>query len=108
MWAKVQSDCFFYEELFCFESIVVDRHSFDAYPDPSFHFDAEPDPDLDPTPSLTHVGNFYTYIYSSASLPCFIFHVGIIGVIIMKKFSKSIRSLASHLVEMDTNSNPAK
>jgi hypothetical protein len=31
---------------------VVDRHSFDAYPDPIFHFDADPDPN--PTPRFTH------------------------------------------------------
>ncbi len=29
-------------------SSVVDRHLFDADPDPNFHFDAELDPDLDP------------------------------------------------------------
>ncbi len=31
---------------------VVDRHSFDAYPDPTFHFDGAPDPN--PTPRFTH------------------------------------------------------
>jgi hypothetical protein len=36
---------------------VLNRHSFDADPDPyqTFHFDADPDLDLDPTPNLTHV-----------------------------------------------------
>ncbi len=34
---------------------VVDRHSFDAdpNPDPTFHFDADPDPEQDPTLNLT-------------------------------------------------------
>jgi hypothetical protein len=45
---------------------VVDRHRFDANPDPdpNFHVDADPDPEpdqhdadhADPTPSFTHVG----------------------------------------------------
>ncbi len=39
---------------------VVDRHRFDAGPDPdpTYHFDADPDsyPDPDPTLSFTHVG----------------------------------------------------
>jgi hypothetical protein len=34
-----------------------------------------------PTPSFTHVGFFYTYILSSASLHCFMFLVIIVGVI---------------------------
>jgi hypothetical protein len=33
--------------------IVVGRHRFDADPEPTFHFDA--DPDLDPTPTFKHV-----------------------------------------------------
>jgi hypothetical protein len=48
----------------------VDRHSFDADPDPNFHVDADPDPDTDwpqnyadpfaePIVSLTHVGKFF-------------------------------------------------
>jgi hypothetical protein len=39
----------------------VDRHRFDAdpdpVPDPTIHFDADPDPDPDPTTSFTHVEN---------------------------------------------------
>ncbi len=39
---------------------VVDRHRFDADPDPNFHVDADPDldwhhNDADPTPSFRHV-----------------------------------------------------
>jgi hypothetical protein len=30
----------------------VDRHPFDAYPEPTFHFDAAPDPN--PTARFTH------------------------------------------------------
>jgi hypothetical protein len=35
----------------------VDGHRFDAvlHPDPTFHSDADPDPNSDPTPSFTHV-----------------------------------------------------
>jgi hypothetical protein len=51
---------------------VLDRHRFDANPDPIFHFD--PDSDPDPTPSFTHVGksgeNILTFIHISASLYC--------------------------------------
>ncbi len=34
------------------ETSNVDRHRFDAYPDldPTFHFDADQDPNPDPTP----------------------------------------------------------
>jgi hypothetical protein len=45
-----------------FFSSVVDRHRFDANLDPdldpTFRSDADPDPDLDPdpTPSFTHIG----------------------------------------------------
>jgi hypothetical protein len=35
----------------------VDRHRFDAHPDPTFHFDADPDPYPDPITSFTRVGN---------------------------------------------------
>ncbi len=34
----------------------VNRHCFDAVPDPTFHFDADLVPDPDPTPCFTHVG----------------------------------------------------
>jgi hypothetical protein len=43
-----------YPRKLTYESIVVDRHRFDADPDPTFDFDADPDPD--PTPSFTHIG----------------------------------------------------
>ncbi len=34
---------------------VVDRHHFDADPDPTYHFVADPDPDPVHTSSFTHV-----------------------------------------------------
>jgi hypothetical protein len=37
-------------------TIFLDRHRFDANPDPSFHFHPDPDSDPDPTPSFTHDG----------------------------------------------------
>jgi hypothetical protein len=36
--------------------LFVNRHYLEADPDPKFHFDADEDPDVDPTPRLTHVG----------------------------------------------------
>jgi hypothetical protein len=35
----------------------VERHRINAGPDLAFHFDDDPDLDLDSSPSLTHVGN---------------------------------------------------
>jgi hypothetical protein len=41
---------------YCITS-VVDRHCFEANPDPNFDADPDPDPDLEwPTPSFTYVG----------------------------------------------------
>jgi hypothetical protein len=34
----------------------VDRHSFDAYPDPTFYFDADPDSNPNTAPSFAHIG----------------------------------------------------
>jgi hypothetical protein len=64
----------------------VDRHRFDANPDPNFHVNADPDPNpdldwhqndeapyADPTPSFTHVGRsdfFFTFSPIIASLQC--------------------------------------
>jgi hypothetical protein len=58
----------------------VAQHRFDADPGPTFHFDADlnPDPDADPTSSFTHVEKsefFFTFNNSSASFHCFIFLV---------------------------------
>jgi hypothetical protein len=41
-------------------SCVVDRHRFDADPDPdsTFHFVADPDPDSNPNQSFTRVRKF--------------------------------------------------
>jgi hypothetical protein len=57
--------------------------SFDADPDPTFHFDADPE-DQDPTPSFTHVrksGNYF-YCYSQQGQCQFIlFYILSSGVI---------------------------
>jgi hypothetical protein len=37
-------------------SSTVNQQRFDANPDPTFHFDVDPEPDLDPSPSVAHVG----------------------------------------------------
>ncbi len=45
------------QAIFCITN-VVNRHRFhaDPAPDPTFHFDANPDPNPDTTQSLTNVG----------------------------------------------------
>jgi hypothetical protein len=65
-------------------SSVVDRHRFDADPDQTFHFKADPDldwhrnnadPHADLTPSFTQVGELgkhFTFIHSNAGIQCFI------------------------------------
>ncbi len=85
----------------------MDGLRFDAapHPDPTFHFDADPDPNSDPTPSFTHVGkseNFYTFIYRSTNLHC------VLGVIIFSIpsvycnfFGEVYCSLGLHLIKMD-------
>jgi hypothetical protein len=65
----------------------VDRHRFDAHPDPDkiFHSDADPDPDPDSRASFTHAGNiFMTSIHSSASQHFFILLVSVISAIFSK------------------------
>jgi hypothetical protein len=63
----------------------------DADPDPNLYFDADPDhypdrhsndadPNVDPTPSFTHVGNEYfcsCFGHSISSIQCFTFFVNI-------------------------------
>jgi hypothetical protein len=53
---------------------VLDRHRFDANPDPTFHFDPDLESDPDPTPSFTHVGESgkknLIFIHITASLHC--------------------------------------
>ncbi len=44
---------------------VVNRHRIDANPDPTFHLDAEPDTDPDPTQSFTHVERSEEFFYFS-------------------------------------------
>ncbi len=61
----------------------MDWHSFDADPDPTFYFKADPDPDRDPIPSFKNgvkSETVLTFIQISASLNCFIFLVSVIGV----------------------------
>jgi hypothetical protein len=43
----------------------VDRHRFDADPNPdqTYHFDADPNPDTDATPSLTNVGKSEIFLF---------------------------------------------
>ncbi len=55
---------------------TLDRHRFDADPDPTFYFDSALD--------CTYAGkfNFFTFFHSSGSLHCFVFFVSVIGVII--------------------------
>ncbi len=66
--------------------IITTQCSFDAFPDPTLHFDA--DPDLDPTLSSHMLENqdflFFIFIHSSLSLYCYIFlgSVILIGIII--------------------------
>jgi hypothetical protein len=70
--------------MICFSNFnpgVVDWHRFDAYrdPDPTFHFDAVPDPNL--TPTFTYVGksqNIFAFIHSSTGPHYFIFLVSVI------------------------------
>jgi hypothetical protein len=54
----------------------VDRHRFDADPDPNFHVDADLDPDWHqnnadshPTPSFTHVGKSEIFLLLVTALP---------------------------------------
>jgi hypothetical protein len=99
---------------FTIPSDAVDWHRFysDPKPDPNrtCHFDADPSPDLNLTPSCFILENLFllTYIHSSASLHCFIFLVSIIGVINLNILGKILEflvkyNLALHLVEMDTD-----
>jgi hypothetical protein len=55
----------------------VDRHRFDADPDPIFHFDAYPE---------WKIRIFFTFINSIVSLHCFIFLVSVINVKIFNNF----------------------
>ncbi len=63
------------------------RHLFDAEPNPTFHFDADPDQNLGPDPILIFTygmlgnHNFLKLIHSSASLHCFLFLVIVTGFI---------------------------
>jgi hypothetical protein len=45
---------------------VVLRHRVDADPDPTFHFAADPDPDL--APGFIKIITFFSFIHSKASL----------------------------------------
>jgi hypothetical protein len=64
----------------------VDRHRFDADPDPTFHFDADPHPDSEPDPTLgfTHVVMLGNQIFYSQhwQFTCFTSLISVLGVII--------------------------
>jgi hypothetical protein len=80
---------------------LVDRHLFDAEPNPTFHFDADPDQNLGPDPILIFTygmlenHNFLKLklIHSSAS------HY-VPGIL---KYSGKFFILAVHLVEVNTD-----
>ncbi len=77
-----------------------------ADPDPTFHFDAHPDPDPE---SLSQVRKSEI---SNASLLCFIYLISVIAVILfitldsVLKFYGKKHSLSLHLVEMETDPDP--
>jgi hypothetical protein len=86
---------------------VVDRHRFDADPDPypNFQFDADPDPDsnwhqndadpnADPTLRFTHIAK--TYFFTISCLQCFILLISVKDVII---FSIKYSSIFSTPIE---------
>jgi hypothetical protein len=55
------------------EVLAMSGHLFDIDRDPIFHFDADQDPDSDPTPSFTHNGKpefFYFYSQQLFHLSC--------------------------------------
>jgi hypothetical protein len=60
-----------------FSGSVVDRHRFDADPDPNFHFDADPEIRIWiltlVLQMLENLNFFLTLVNSSISLHCFIF-----------------------------------
>ncbi len=78
----------------------MDQHHVDADPDPTFHFDANPDSYPVPADSLTlaEKSYFFLLIHSSASLHCFIFLVSVIGVIIFNINTANTVVLPLHLV----------
>ncbi len=57
------------------KSSVVDRHRFDADPDQTFHFAADPDPD--PTPSFTHIikSEYIFFYFNSQQYQFTLFHL---------------------------------
>jgi hypothetical protein len=79
---------------------VVDRHRFDADQDPNFHFDADPNPDLDrhqndadphadPIPRYEHVVEnqiFLLLSHSISCLQCFIFLISVNRVVIFDTY----------------------
>ncbi len=91
----------------------MDRHRFDADPNPysTFHFDADADPDPDSTRSLRENPNFFhsnaSSQYSYPSLLCHTVSVTVLSILenILKFCGKSTvdHCLSSHLLEMDTD-----
>jgi hypothetical protein len=76
-------------------SCVVNQHHFDANPDTTFHFDADPEPDLDPSTNSTHVGKLgkLIFIHSSAGLHCFRLLVSFKGEIIYNNLGSILNFL---------------
>ncbi len=64
----------------CPKFLVVDRHRFDADPDLTFHFDANPD--TDPTPNFTHIGKLEIFLDFIAVAVSVVLSFSIIGAII--------------------------
>ncbi len=79
--------------------------------DPTFSFDAYPDPD--PTPTFFTVWKIVFFSFFTL-LHCFIFLVSIVGVAIFNilysklKVIKKLYNSALHLVEVDPDPDPPK
>ncbi len=72
----------------------MDRHRFDADPDPTFHSDADPDADL--SSSFTHVGkseNFFYFYSQQCQFTLFFLLIIVIGVIIFNIFNSILKCL---------------
>ncbi len=58
---------------------VVDQNRFDASPEPTFHYDADPDPTQ--VLNMLKISTYFSYrIHSSAGVHCFTFLVSVIIV----------------------------
>jgi hypothetical protein len=78
----------------------VDRHHVGANPDPTFHFDADPDPVYTATVHCLYLSRQHQRSHDfqyCVPVPC------VYTETLLKKFS-----LALHLVDMNTDPDPAK